>query len=115
MYWFGHVKIMDGIKILTNALHLKLYRKKRMGRKRIRWFNQVVEGVWKRRRFGKKKKKIGKELCGRKIGGFLFFDPQKMKQLLAEEEAEEENEEERGLGENKRKRGREGDKKKRKR
>jgi len=43
--------------MLTDALYLKLHGNKRMGRKRIWRCNQVVEGIWKRRKVGNKIKK----------------------------------------------------------
>jgi len=43
--------------MLKNALYLKLYGNKQIRKKRIRWLNNVVEGIWKRRKVGNKMKK----------------------------------------------------------
>jgi hypothetical protein len=49
--------------MLTNTLHLKLYGNKQLRKKRIRCLKKVVEGIWKRRKFGYK---MRKKFCGKK-------------------------------------------------
>jgi hypothetical protein len=49
-----------------------------VGRERIRWFNQVLGGIWKNRKVGNK---IKNSVKNRKIGSVLNFNLYKMKEI----------------------------------